>query len=91
MYEKYHDLGLEIITISLDEKKQNIVRFLKDKNISFIVLKDSKLQIASKYHVKVMPSSFLIDRDGNFYSRHRGFTDTDMPKIEEKFRDLLLN
>lgn len=91
MYEKYHDLGLEIIAISLDGKKEVINRFLKQTPITFTILRDQHNRVASKYQVKVMPSSFLIDRDGNFYYRHGGFNDRDKAKLEENFRDLLLN
>ena len=91
MNEKYHDLGLEIIAISLDGKKEVINRFLRQTPVSFTILRDRRSEVASKYQVKVMPSSYLIDRDGNFYFRHAGFTNRDKVKLEEKFRDLLLN
>jgi len=91
MYEKYHDLGLEIIAISLDGKKEVIDRFLKQSPVSFTILRDRRNKVASKYKVKVMPSSYLIDQDGNFYYRHAGFNDRDKTKLEERFRDLLLN
>jgi len=91
MYQKYHDLGLEIIAISVDGKKKVIEQFLKKNKTSYTILRDPKLKIASEYKVNVMPSSFLIERDGNIYFRHRGFNGRDKEKIEEKFRDLLLN
>ena len=91
MYQKYHDLGLEIIAINVDGKKKVIEQFLRKNTVNFTILRDPKLKTASEYHVKVMPSSFLIGRDGNFYFRHRGFNNRDKEKIEEKFRDLLLN
>jgi peroxiredoxin len=38
-----------------------------------------------------MPSSFLIDRDGNLVHAHKGFKTNDGSRMEDMIRDLLDN
>lgn len=91
MYQKYQTHGFQIIAISLDGKQEIVDRFLAKINPTFIVARDKKSQVASEYKVQAMPSSYLIDRNGEIYYEHRGFNENDKNKMEEKFRNLLLN
>jgi thiol-disulfide isomerase/thioredoxin len=91
MYQKYNDHGLEIIAISLDGKNEVIERFIAIEKPSFIIARDRRSKIADKFKVRAMPTSFIIDRDGDIYYVHRGFNREAKAKLEEKLRDLLLN
>ncbi|WDT74971.1 MAG: TlpA disulfide reductase family protein [Candidatus Manganitrophus sp.] len=70
MQERYRDQGFLIVGISVDNKKEKAIRFLKDlemktgKGVNFPVLYDEQKKVAESYHPIGMPSSYLIGKDG---------------------------
>lgn len=73
-YEKFHDKGLEIISVSLDRpgKKDDWLNAIKADNLQWHHV--SNLQywnepIAHKYNVRSIPAAFLIDADGKIIGK----------------------
>ncbi|MEN2984684.1 MAG: TlpA disulfide reductase family protein [Dictyoglomaceae bacterium] len=63
IYKSYKKLGFEIIAISLDVDIERVKNFLRENNISFLVLLDKKGIVGFKYKIKSIPTSFLIDKN----------------------------
>jgi peroxiredoxin len=66
-YEAYHDQGFEIIGISLDNKREDLDKFLKDRKLTWPQYFDGKgweNEVASKYGVNSIPATFLLDGEG---------------------------
>jgi len=82
MHEKYKSKGLEIIAINLDKDSKLVSQFLKKYPVLFKVAYDSSGNTAEQFHVKGMPTSFLISREGELISVHMGFRKKDMAKLE---------
>ena len=89
MYQRYQDFGLQIVAISLDQKRDLIENFLKDHKASFTISQDKEGGIAEAFKVKGMPSSYLVDRKGNIRLRHAGFNDSDKAELESQIKQLL--
>jgi peroxiredoxin len=89
MHQRYQDLGLEIVAISLDQKSDLIETFLKSHKASFTILQDAEGGAAEAFKVKGMPSSYLVDRKGNIRLRHAGFNDGDKADLESQIKQLL--
>ena len=89
MHQRYQDLGLQIVAISLDQKRDLIENFLKSHKASFTILQDSEGGSAEAFKVKGMPSSYLVDRKGNIRLRHAGFNDDDKAELESQIKQLL--
>ncbi|MDH5328226.1 MAG: TlpA family protein disulfide reductase [Gammaproteobacteria bacterium] len=89
MHQRYKDLGLKIIAVSLDGKRDVIDKFLKENPVKFLILHDPDGKVADAYKLKGMPSSYLIDRQGNIRVTHAGFRDKDKSKLESSFKELL--
>jgi len=81
---QYEDLGLVVIGINLDSDKRDARKFLKKMPISFTIAYDPDGHIADAYEVDVMPTSYLIDRDGNLIDTHLGFNPKDVKPLEAK-------
>src|SRR3954462_4909555 len=71
--KKYAGEGLIIIAVSVDEKKENMQRFLKSEKVSFTVVRDAEHKLVAAADVKAMPTSLLIDRFGKIRFIHTGF------------------
>lgn len=66
-YKKYKDKGFEIISFSIDNKKEDWDKAYKEENIPWIDLSDllaMKSPIANMYGVTGVPASYLIDKNG---------------------------
>ena len=86
--QKYREQGLEIVGISLDEEGPEVVkRFVAKKKMTYkVVMGDDKAAEAFG-GVIGLPTTFLVDRNGKFYSMHRGLVGKDI--VEEELLELL--
>src|SRR4029079_18243493 len=75
LHEEFHDAGLDVVAINVDEDAKSARAFLAGRSPSLNLLFDPKGRSPEAFKVEGMPSSFLIDRDGNIRYRHMGFTD----------------
>jgi thiol-disulfide isomerase/thioredoxin len=65
--------GLVIIAVNVDHSQAKAANFLSAQGSDLTVVYDPKGEIATAYHVKDMPTSVLIDRDGKVRYVHKGF------------------
>lgn len=89
MHTRYQQDGLTIIAISVDGKREVAKEFALESNTSFITAHDPGKETARLYKLRAMPSSYLIDRDGNIISTHLGFRTSKTKKLEAEFREAL--
>jgi thiol-disulfide isomerase/thioredoxin len=72
VYQKYHDQGLEIIGISLDQDQERLVNFTKKKNMPWPQFFDGKVwdnKLVVKYGVEQIPTLYLLDREGKIIGK----------------------
>ena len=89
MQERYADEGLKVIAINLDKNKAHAKKFLEMVPAEFDIAYDPEGEVADLYSLKVMPSSYIIDREGNLIHAHKGFKTSDGSRMEDMIRDLL--
>jgi peroxiredoxin/outer membrane lipoprotein-sorting protein len=67
-YESFHDQGFEIIGISLDDEREDLEKFLKERPaMAWPQIFDGKgweTPIAELYGVEAIPNTLLLDRTG---------------------------
>ncbi|WP_119393430.1 TlpA family protein disulfide reductase [Salinibius halmophilus] len=76
--------GFEVIAISLDEKKDDAIRFLDRFPVDFPVAWgwDENWRLPTAYGVEAMPTSFLIDRNGVIQHVEAGTPDKEALRTE---------
>ena len=79
----------EIVAINLDADRSEASKFLNKVKADFTIVYDPSGKTAEKYDLKVMPSSYLINRKGELIHLHRGFKTSDSQKIEMKIAEAL--
>jgi thiol-disulfide isomerase/thioredoxin len=87
---KYSGDGLTIIAVSVDEKRENMERFLSETKVSFTTLRDAEQKLVAAVDVPTMPTSYLIDRSGMVRFVHVGFQSGQTPKDYAKEIEQLL-
>ena len=91
LQKKYAEEGLVVLAVNEDSKRENAEKFLQDIHPAFTPLFDSEGAIAKSYAPPSMPSSYLIDRNGEVTAIFKGFHDGDEAQIESEIKTLLKN
>lgn len=89
MYQDYADLGVQILGVNVDDDPKKADILLDDIDISFPVLYDTKGEVSQLYDVSAMPTTVLIDRDGNARLVHKGYKTGDEKKYVKAIKMLL--
>ena len=89
--EKYGSDGLEIVAVNIDTKRLDADKFLAQFPAAFTILFDPKRGVAKNYALKGLPTTFLIDREGNLLSTHLGFQKDRAGELEAHIAKALAN
>lgn len=89
VHKRYAKDGLVVLAVNLDQNKQDVSRFLDKYPASFTVAFDPEGKVAEQYQLKGMPSSYLIDKQGNVVMSHIGFRHNDIGQLENHIKTLL--
>jgi len=73
IYEKYEPLGFTLLGVNVEENPTDGQAWLQDRPVSFPVLYDPANGVSKLYDVVAMPSTVLIDRQGNVRYLHHGY------------------
>jgi peroxiredoxin len=89
MHRKYGTEGLEIIAVNLDKERALADGFLTETPAEFALRFDPAGNLAKEFKVQTMPSSYLLDADGNVLATHFGFKTADAPQYERTIVEAL--
>ena len=73
MYNKYHEAGFDILSVSLDRQQAAWENAIKQDNMTWHHVSDLKFwqcQAAQDYNVSSIPQTFLLDREGNILAKN---------------------
>jgi len=72
-YEKFKSKGFEIVSVSVDDERDEWIQAVKDDGMTWPQLLDTnerETSAAYRYSVTAIPSTFLIDADGTIIGRN---------------------
>ena len=72
-YQKYHAKGFDIVGVSLDEDKPQLLSFIKDQNMTWPQYFDGQRwenKLAVKYGIQSIPATFLLDGEGKIIGKN---------------------
>jgi len=69
MYDEYKDQGFVVLGVDMtyQDNASAVQPFIQGNGLTFPILLDTTGQIADKYELRSLPSSFFIDRSGVVY------------------------
>ena len=73
IHKKYKKLGFTLLGVNVEQDTRAAKRYLKDVKVSFPVLFDPANKTSKLYNVSAMPTTILIDRNGNKRFLHKGY------------------
>jgi thiol-disulfide isomerase/thioredoxin len=71
-YKNYHDKGLFILAVSLDDKKEDWLAAVKKDGLPWTQVSDLrgwKNSVATDYGIRGIPMNFLLDKDGTIIAK----------------------
>jgi len=87
-YSRFRDKGFDVLSVSLDDKREKWVAAIQADNLQWTQVSDLKgwkNEVAEKYGIRAIPQNLLIDPKGNIIAKNlRG--DALEKKLEEVFR-----
>jgi len=81
LHNQYKALGFTVLGVNVEEDSHQARKLLKDMPVSFPVLFDDRSVVSKQYDVIAMPSTVLVDRNGNMRYLHKGYK----PGLEEVY------
>ncbi len=90
LWNRFKDRGVVVIAVAEDRgSPEKAGKFCKTHGITFPVLHDPEGEVMRTYEVALLPTSYLIGRDGKFLGKVVGERDWDETDALELFEGLL--
>lgn len=65
LWRQQQDNGFMMVAVSVDADPSRVPAFVAEHKLTFPIALDPRMQVAERYGVRALPSSFLVDRAGN--------------------------
>lgn len=89
LYQHYRSLDFTVLGVNVEQNSDKAESLLKEIPVSFPILFDNHNQVSKLYNVKGMPSTVLVDRDGNVRYTHIGYQAGTENEYQSKIRELI--
>jgi len=89
MQAKYADQGLVVVGVNMDAEAGEADAFLKEFPADFRIVTDPGGTLAKQFDVIAMPSSYVLNGDGDIVARHLGFKVKKQDEYEAAIRNAL--
>lgn len=83
LHQRYAPLGFTMLGINVEEDSSLADGFLRDTPVTFPILYDRENLVSKTYDVIAMPTSIIVDRQGEIRYVHHGYK----PGYENDYQD----
>ena len=89
IHKKYEPLGFTVLGVNVEENSDNARAFLAERGVDFPILLDTSNQVSQLYDVVAMPTTVVVDRDGNMRFLHKGYKTGDEKQYRKMVKKLI--
>jgi peroxiredoxin len=89
LYLKYRDLGFTLLGVNVEENSTKAAKMVRELKVVFPVLFDTENKVSKLYKVEAMPSTVIVDRNGNMRYLHRGYVPGTEDEYQRQVRELM--
>ncbi len=75
LYKEFKDKGLVVLAINLKEGREKVKSFMVSERLTFPALLDSSGEVAQRYGVRGIPTTFLVNGKGEIVGKALGARD----------------
>ena len=81
MQNRLRGRGVVVLGVSIDKDGDAYHRFLKERNVNFVTVRDPEEKVANMYGTSMWPESYVIDRQGVLRRKIVGPINWDSPEV----------
>ncbi len=89
IHKKYEPLGFTVLGINVEEQSDKARAFLAERGVDFPILLDNKNEVSKLYDLVAMPTTVVVDRDGNMRFLHKGYSPGDEAQYSKMVKELV--
>ena len=89
LHQHYNDAGFAVLGVNVEGKEKPARKVLDKTPVTFPVLLDANQLVSKLYELEAMPSTVVIDRNGDVRYVHRGYKSGDEAKYIEIVKQLI--
>ena len=89
LHNKYEPLGFTVWGVNVEENSANAQGFLNDFPVDFPILLDDTNKVSRQFKVIAMPTTVVVDRDGNMRYLHQGYKSGDEARYRKMVKKLV--
>jgi len=89
LYQRFRDDGLELLGVDIQEAPGEVQEFMEEFGLSFPAALDRNGRISNDYGIEAIPTTFIIDREGNIILKAVGGRNWHTPALLAAFEILL--
>jgi thiol-disulfide isomerase/thioredoxin len=89
LHSKYEPLGFTMLGVNVEPDSAAAVTWLRGVPVTFPILFDTDSAVAGRFGVEGMPSTVLVDRNGQVRYVHRGYKPGDEARYADMIRSLV--
>ena len=73
LHQRYESLGFTLLGVNVEDDPEGAAEWLEETPVSFPILFDPENEVSELYDVVAMPTTVLVDRQGNKRYIHHGY------------------
>jgi thiol-disulfide isomerase/thioredoxin len=81
--------GFTVVAVSVDASPDDVRAFLRANPLPYYVANEPQPSLAGRLGVEMLPTTFLVDREGRIRKRYDGFDRKELPNLEAAVEALL--
>jgi len=81
MQDRLRGRGVVVLGVSIDVDNDAYHRFLKQRNVNFVTVRDPELKVATMYGTAGWPETYVIDRQGVVRRKFVGPVNWSSPEV----------
>lgn len=89
LHEQYESKGIKVIGVSYDRKAMELASFVTLNEIELEVLHDQKLKTLKDYRILILPTLYVIDKQGKIKSIYVDFDQNVEKAVSQEIKQLL--
>lgn len=87
--DRYGAAGFTLLGVNVEKDGTAGDKIIKDLGVKFPILYDSESKVSQAYNVDAMPTTVMIDKNGEIRYVNRGYRAGDEDKYRKQIRELI--
>jgi len=89
LHQRYSDAGFTVLGVNVEGERKAAEKIANKSTITFPVLIDAGQKVSEQYDLEAMPTTVVVDRNGEIRYIHRGYKSGDEAKYIDVVKQLI--